>query len=93
VSAATAQSGPTEEVPGLSDPPGKRSASPDLSGAGLASSDPPGEDSASPDPWGSDPLLGVEQRFREGPALPQPPRAHAPDTKSGAGMLPYGLLP
>jgi hypothetical protein len=90
-SVATAQSGPTEKVPGSSDPSGKRSASPDLCSVGLTSSDPPGEDSASPDPWESDPLLGVEQRSREGPALPQSPRAHAPDTKRGVGMLSYGL--
>jgi hypothetical protein len=83
MSAATGQSGPTEEVLGSSDPPGERSVPPDPTGVGLASSDPPGEDSASPDPWGSDPLLGVEDRSRKGPAPPQPPQAHAPDTKKG----------
>jgi hypothetical protein len=40
VNAATAQSYPTEEVLGSSDPPGGCSASPDPSGVGLASSDP-----------------------------------------------------
>jgi hypothetical protein len=38
--ATTAQSGPTERVLGSPDPSGARSASPNLSGAGPASSDP-----------------------------------------------------
>jgi hypothetical protein len=50
VNAAMAQSGPREEVPGSSDLPGGRSASPDPSGTGLASPDPPRDDSASLDP-------------------------------------------
>jgi hypothetical protein len=70
VSVATAQSGPTEEVLGSSNPLGKHSASPDLSGAGLTTFDLPGEDSTLSDPWGSDPLLGVEHRSQEGPTPP-----------------------
>jgi hypothetical protein len=93
VSVAMAQSNPTKEVPGSSDPPGGRSASPDPSRVGLASSDPLETTPPRLTPRGRIHSQEWRKDPKRGPCRLDRHEHTPPNTKRKAGMLPHGLQP